>query len=42
MEKRFGAILVLLTAKTSVPRINALFSEYSEIILGTTGDPFAR
>jgi putative iron-only hydrogenase system regulator len=39
MEKRFGAILVLLTAKTSVPRINALFSEYSEIILGRQGIP---
>ena len=39
MEKRFGAILVLLTSKTSVPRINALFTEYSEIILGRQGIP---
>jgi putative iron-only hydrogenase system regulator len=39
MEKRFGAILILLTNKTSVPRINALFSEYSEMILGRQGIP---
>ncbi len=39
IEKRFGAILILLTNKTSVSRINTLLSEYSEIILGRQGIP---
>jgi len=39
MEKRFGAILILLTNKTSVSRINELLSTYSEIILGRQGIP---
>ncbi len=39
MEKRFGAILILLTNKTNVPRINDLLSTYSEIILGRQGIP---
>ncbi|NLT24230.1 MAG: CopG family transcriptional regulator [Syntrophorhabdus sp.] len=39
MEKRFGAILILLTNKTSVPRVNTLLTEHSEIILGRQGIP---
>jgi putative iron-only hydrogenase system regulator len=39
IEKRLGAILILITNKASVPRINTLFSEYSEIILGRQGLP---
>lgn len=39
IEKRFGGILILLTSKASVARINTLLSEYSEIILGRQGIP---
>jgi putative iron-only hydrogenase system regulator len=39
MEKRFGVIVILLSNKCSVPRINTLLSEYGEIILGRQGIP---
>ncbi len=39
MEKRFGAIVILLTNKSSVPRINTLLSEYSDMVLGRQGIP---
>ncbi|HNT44420.1 MAG TPA: hypothetical protein PKN85_08155 [Syntrophorhabdaceae bacterium] len=32
-------MLILLTSKTSVPRVNTLLSEYAEIILGRQGIP---
>lgn len=39
MEKRLGVIAILITDKTSVSKINALLSEYSELILGRQGIP---
>jgi putative iron-only hydrogenase system regulator len=39
MEKRIGTITILIKGKTSVPAINQLLSEYSEIILARQGLP---
>lgn len=39
MEKRFGAILILLTDKSVVPKINSLLTESADIILGRQGMP---
>jgi putative iron-only hydrogenase system regulator len=39
MEKRIGTITILIKGKTSVPAVNALLSEYSNIILARQGLP---
>jgi putative iron-only hydrogenase system regulator len=39
MEKRLGVIAILITDKRSVPKINSLLTEYSEIIYGRQGIP---
>lgn len=39
MEKRIGTITILIRGKTSVPSINTLLSEYSDIILARQGLP---
>jgi putative iron-only hydrogenase system regulator len=39
MEKRIGTITILIKGKTSVPAINSLLSEYSDIILARQGLP---
>ena len=39
MEKRLGVIAVLVTHKRSVPVINSLLSEYSDIIYARQGLP---
>lgn len=39
MEKRIGSITILIKGKTSVPAVNALLSEYSDIILARQGLP---
>jgi len=39
MEKRIGTITILIKGKTAVPLVNALLSEYSDIILARQGLP---
>lgn len=39
MEKRIGTITILLKGNTSIPAVNALLSEYSNIILARQGLP---
>lgn len=39
MEKRIGTITILLKGKTSVPAVNSLLTEYSNIILARQGLP---
>lgn len=39
MEKRLGVIAILLTDKQSVPKLNSILSDYSELILGRQGIP---
>ncbi len=39
MEKRIGTITILIKGKNSVPAVNSLLSEYSEIILARQGLP---
>jgi putative iron-only hydrogenase system regulator len=39
MEKRIGTITILIKGKTSVPVVNSLLSEYSNIILARQGLP---
>ncbi len=39
MEKRIGTITILIKGKVSVPVVNALLSEYSNIILARQGLP---
>ena len=40
MEKRIGVVAVLVTGKDSIPALNAVLSDYSEIIFGRQGLPF--
>jgi putative iron-only hydrogenase system regulator len=39
MEKRIGTITILIKGKTSVPVVNTLLSDYSDIILARQGLP---
>jgi putative iron-only hydrogenase system regulator len=39
MEKRIGTITILIKGKVSVSAVNALLSEYSDIILARQGLP---
>ena len=39
MEKRIGAALIVVENKCSVPRLNSLLSEHSEIIIARQGLP---
>jgi len=39
MEKRIGCIAIIVTNKNSVTHLNALLSDYGEIILGRLGLP---
>ncbi|MDR2017666.1 MAG: iron-only hydrogenase system regulator [Syntrophobacterales bacterium] len=39
MEKRLGAVVILILSKWAVSKINFLLSEYSELILGRQGIP---
>jgi putative iron-only hydrogenase system regulator len=39
MEKRIGTITILIKGKASVPAVNNLLSEFSEIILARQGLP---
>ncbi|EKD31295.1 MAG: hypothetical protein ACD_77C00346G0002 [uncultured bacterium] len=39
MEKRIGTITILIKGNTSIPAVNALLSEYSNIILARQGLP---
>jgi len=40
MEKRIGAVIILVKDKQYIPQINQLLSRYSEIIQGRLGIPF--
>jgi putative iron-only hydrogenase system regulator len=39
MEKRIGTITILIKGKLSVPAVNELLSEYSDLILARQGLP---
>ncbi|MCK5136055.1 MAG: hypothetical protein KAR19_09740 [Bacteroidales bacterium] len=39
MEKRIGAVIVLVTSEGDIQRINSIISEHSEMILGRQGIP---
>ncbi|HNX58358.1 MAG TPA: iron-only hydrogenase system regulator [Spirochaetota bacterium] len=39
MEKRLGVVAILVTDRTSVPKINTILSDYSELVLGRLGVP---
>lgn len=39
MEKRIGTVTILIQGKESVPAVNALLSEYGNIILARQGLP---
>ncbi len=39
MEKRIGAILILIGKEGDIHRINAIISEHAELILGRQGIP---
>ncbi len=39
MEKRLGVVAILVTNRTSVPKINTILSDYSELVLGRLGIP---
>jgi len=39
MEKRIGAILILVGEEGDINRINAIISDHSELILGRQGIP---
>jgi putative iron-only hydrogenase system regulator len=39
MEKRIGTVTILIKGKTAVPLVNALLSEYGDIILARQGLP---
>jgi putative iron-only hydrogenase system regulator len=39
MEKRIGTITILIKGKTSVPAVNNLLSDFSDIILARQGLP---
>jgi putative iron-only hydrogenase system regulator len=39
MEKRIGAVIILVSGEADVQRINAIISEHSDLILGRQGIP---
>ena len=39
MEGRIGAIIILIGQEGDIPRINAIISEHSDMILGRQGIP---
>ncbi len=39
-EKRIGVTAILIEDKESVPKVNAILSEYGEIIVGRMGIPY--
>ncbi len=39
MEKRIGSIIILVEDRSSIPKLNKLFTEYCNIILGRQGVP---
>jgi len=39
MDKRLGAVILLLTEESDVQRVNTIISEHSEMILGRQGIP---
>jgi putative iron-only hydrogenase system regulator len=39
MEKRLGIVAILIEEQTSVPRVNALLSEYADIVDARLGLP---
>ena len=39
MEKRIGSIIILVEDRSSIPKLNNLFTEYCDIILGRQGVP---
>jgi len=39
MERRLGAVIILISDEGEVPRINGLISEHADIILGRQGIP---
>ena len=39
MEPRIGAVIILVSEKGDVQRINAIISEHSDLILGRQGIP---
>jgi putative iron-only hydrogenase system regulator len=39
MEKRIGAVIVLVTGEADTLRINSIISEHAELILGRQGIP---
>ena len=40
MEKRIGIVAILIELKNSVPKVNAILSEYGQIIVGRMGIPY--
>jgi len=42
MEKRIGSVAILLTDKKDINRLNAILSEYSNIIIGRMGLPLRQ
>lgn len=39
MEKRIGAVIILVSGEADIQRINAIISEHSDLILGRQGIP---
>jgi putative iron-only hydrogenase system regulator len=39
MERRFGAVILVLTADSDVQRVNSIISAHAEMILGRQGIP---
>ncbi|KDR94853.1 putative iron-only hydrogenase system regulator [Peptoclostridium litorale DSM 5388] len=40
MDKRIGAVAIIIEEKESVQRANTIMSEYSDIIVGRMGIPY--
>lgn len=39
MERRFGVVILVLTAESDVQRVNSIISAHAEMILGRQGIP---
>ena len=39
MEKRIGAVLILIDSKEFIPKLNHIISEHADIIIGRQGLP---
>lgn len=39
MEKRIGVLAILVENRDSIPKLNALFTEFNDIVLGRQGLP---